>query len=79
MLLGHPRPEICNMQDVWVTLLALMLTLGLATLSWEFCEKHFVAKAQRVRYDEPSPVTLLPRRLISGVAGFVSFRATRQV
>jgi len=43
-------PRIANVTDALVTLLALAVTLGIATVSWRFFERPIVQYGQRIRY-----------------------------
>ena len=43
-------PSISNLSDAIVTLLALTVCLGVATLSWHFFERPIVQYGQRIRY-----------------------------
>lgn len=49
-LILHHDPTIANVADGLVTLLALMLTLGLAALSYEWFEKPFMAMGRTLHY-----------------------------
>lgn len=65
LLRGH-GPEIRTVGDGLATVLALGITLVLAVVSWEFMEKHIVAKARAVRYEDPPSAVLAPRWLSPG-------------
>ena len=43
-------PSISNLSDAIVTLLALTVCLGVATLSWHFFERPIVQYGQRILY-----------------------------
>jgi peptidoglycan/LPS O-acetylase OafA/YrhL len=49
-LILHQDPTIANVTDGLVTLLALMLTLGLAALSYEWFEKPFMTMVRTLNY-----------------------------
>lgn len=49
-ILLHSEPEIYNLQGVGVTLLALALTLGVASVSWRYFEKPLIQRGHRYEY-----------------------------
>jgi hypothetical protein len=51
-LILHHAPTIANLADALVTLLALLLTLALAALSYECFEKPIVAMGRALHYQE---------------------------
>jgi peptidoglycan/LPS O-acetylase OafA/YrhL len=51
-LILHQASRIQGTQDLMVTLLALMLTLVLANLSWKFFEKPIVAMGHGLHYQK---------------------------
>jgi len=51
-LVLHQNPEMQNIQDVAVTVLALITTLTLATLSWKLFEKPIVAMGHVLQYQK---------------------------
>jgi len=51
-LILHQRPQIHNVQDLMITIFALILTLALANLSWNCFEKRLVSKAHRLNYKD---------------------------
>ena len=65
-LILHHDPTIANVADGLVTLLALMLTLGLAALSYEWFEKPFMAMGRTLHY-----------RKISRSAPYSGYRGAR--
>jgi peptidoglycan/LPS O-acetylase OafA/YrhL len=51
-LILHQTPRIQGFQDIVVTLLALVITLALASLSWTYFEKRLVATGRRFNYQQ---------------------------
>jgi peptidoglycan/LPS O-acetylase OafA/YrhL len=51
-LLLHGPPQIYNAKGIGVTLLALALTLTVASLSWRYFEKPLIRKGHAYAYDE---------------------------
>ena len=51
-LILHHTPTIANLADALVTLLALVLTLALAALSYDCFEKPIVAMGRALQYEE---------------------------
>jgi peptidoglycan/LPS O-acetylase OafA/YrhL len=59
-LILHGSPEIFDAQGVGVTLLALMLTIGVASLSWRYFERPLIERGHRYLYwqaGKPGPGT----------------------
>jgi len=51
-LVFHTEPQIYNLKGVGVTLLALVLTLALASLSWRYFEKPLIRRGHSFAYDD---------------------------
>jgi peptidoglycan/LPS O-acetylase OafA/YrhL len=59
-LILHGSPEIFDAQGVGVTLLALILTIGVASLSWRYFERPLIERGHRYLYwqaGKPGPGT----------------------
>jgi len=60
----HAAPQIYNLNGVAVTLLALGLTLGVASISWVYFEKPVIRRGHRYKYwseGKPEAAELLAR------------------
>jgi len=53
-ILLHASPEIYNVKGVAVTLLALLLTITVASLSWRFFEKPLLRRGHTYSYGAPA-------------------------
>lgn len=52
-LILHQGPKIQTIQDLAITMLALVATVALAVLSWKSLEKPLVALGHRLQYQKP--------------------------
>jgi peptidoglycan/LPS O-acetylase OafA/YrhL len=69
-ILLHGEPEIYNLRGVGVTLLALVLTLGVASLSWRYFEKPLIRRGHSYAYwgevvavDRRAPLNAVQREI----------------
>jgi peptidoglycan/LPS O-acetylase OafA/YrhL len=51
--LFHEPPRIRSLMDIWATLLAFFITIGLAMLSYHFFEMPFLKLGRRFHYESP--------------------------
>jgi len=51
-ILLHAEPQVYNLQGAGVTLLALVLTLSVASLSWRYFEQPLIRRGHRYSYGE---------------------------